>query len=261
MVLNAPLTFSFPYRIPMCQVRFDRRVVGFHLHLVTEGSLKVMYDEKAYTLFGGTWFWPTYPGPRIRFHAARGDGYWFHRHVGFQGAQVLEWIDAKLWLQTPQCAPEGEDWGTRFDAIIVQATRPDRWGQLRATSLLETLLLELAEARNVPPPSAPVWLEAVIAALETGGFVPNYAAIAAGLGISLSALRRRFLRETGGLGLHEYVILRRIRYATELLEQTEEPLRVIAEAVGYESEYFFSRQFRQYVSIAPGEYRRSLSTK
>ena len=95
----------------------------------------------------------------------------------------------------------------------------------------------------------------MLAALA-GVFAPDYARIAAQQGCSVATLRRRFKQETNQT-LHEHVIAQRIARARTLLIETDLPLRLLAAQLGYDSEFFFARQFKQIAQVTPGEYRRS----
>ena len=259
------LVFLATSRTPHCTLRLDKHVVGYYtMQFMDEGAVELAYDDDWATLSGGAWFWPAYPGPRLRFHPAPPAASWSHRHVGFSGPLVHKWIAQGLWPDRAQPAPPAPtgDWPAFFDTLITRARRGDRWGRLRATNQLEQLLLELAEARASPPvPDRPVWLVTTLAALDTLAdshpFAPDYDGLAADVGMAIGTLRRRFKAAMGGTTLHGYVIERRIARARVLLGESDAPLRVIAARLGYDNEYFFSRQFRQVAGVAPQVYRRS----
>lgn len=242
---------------PRCAVQIDKHLEGYStIQFMASGGVTVAYDDRAYQL-EGAWFWPAFPGPRTRFHAAPGHKTWFHRHVGFQGPLVSQWTATGLWPEGPQPAPPGRDWEAFFDELIAQAERTDRWGRLRAANLLERLLLELAEARAQPAREEAWWLEQVLDALAGAtGLVPDYAGLAGELGIGVSTFRRRF-RAATGLPLHQYVLQSRMASARTLLGETDLTIKAVAERLGYDNVYFFSRQFRQYLHVTPGAYRKS----
>jgi AraC-like DNA-binding protein len=227
-------------------------VVGFHLQL-TQGPLQLAFDDEVLNL-DGEWFWPTEPGPRVRFKPV-GASAWFHRHVGFMGTRVLEWRKAALWPPKPSPTPGGNNWAEAFDELYELSRHTDGWSRHRATNLVERVLMEAADAAAVRPPPRP-WLDEVVKRLEDEGFSPDYAGIASEMGLSESALRRRFKRESGELAIHEYVVLNRLGKAKTLLESTDMTVAEIAEACGYGTESSFARQFRTHASIPPGQYRR-----
>jgi len=251
--MEEPLMFLVPNRIPECGAYFDRHIVGFHLQL-TQGPLELAYDDRVHGLVG-EWLWMTQPGPRIRFHPIEGST-WFHRHVGFMGARIQSWREAGLWPFAPFPTPPDARWSDIFDELFDLTQRTDGWSRHRATNLVEQILLERAARSHVPAPPRS-WLDEVMNCLERQGFAPDYAGVADAMGLSESALRRRFKRESGGLAIHEFVVLNRLGKAKTLLEDTNLTLAEIAEACGYSSEAFFARQFRTYASMPPGEYRRT----
>ena len=72
-------------------------------------------------------------------------------------------------------------------------------------------------------------------------------------------LGKAFKRSTG-LTLHQYVICQRIYKAQYLLLNTHYPLSEIAGATGFASQSHFTRVFRQYAQMTPGEWRRSINS-
>lgn len=239
---------------PHQQWRTDKYYDGYYsLKLMTRGRVELWYDQKGHDL-DGAWFWPAYPGPRIRFHAASGHSFWEHRYVTFRGPLVNRWRAAKLWLEEPQRVPE-KDYAPVFDELLAQARRSDRWSTLRATNLLERILIDLAEARAQAVSPEP-WLGRVLEELHKDRFVPDYEGIASACNMGLSTLRRRFKRAMGTT-LHGYVMQSRICTARELLLNTDLPIGTIAERLGYKDVYFFSAQFRRQVGLSPTAYRNS----
>jgi AraC-like DNA-binding protein len=76
------------------------------------------------------------------------------------------------------------------------------------------------------------------------------------MGLSLTALRRRF-KEATGMPLHTWVLQHRVAQARTLLSESDLPLKAIALQLGYNNVYFFARQFKQMTGVAPGHYRKS----
>jgi AraC family transcriptional regulator len=66
---------------------------------------------------------------------------------------------------------------------------------------------------------------------------------------------RRF-KETVGMSPHAYVLMRRVRRATHVLEQKTLGLAQIAAACGFSSQAHFTTAFRKQVGVTPSAYRR-----
>ncbi|HTW13190.1 MAG TPA: AraC family transcriptional regulator, partial [Solirubrobacteraceae bacterium] len=74
--------------------------------------------------------------------------------------------------------------------------------------------------------------------------------------LSRAAFARRFTELTGQPPL-TYLTWWRMTIAARLLQTTEEPLAVIADRVGYGTEYAFSKAFKRELGVAPSRYRAS----
>ena len=82
--------------------------------------------------------------------------------------------------------------------------------------------------------------------------------IADAVALNPQYLMRIFKKETGQSVL-EYVTGKRIERAKELLVQTDWPLTLISEKVGYLNYTYFMKVFKSAESITPGEYRKRYS--
>jgi AraC family transcriptional regulator len=65
----------------------------------------------------------------------------------------------------------------------------------------------------------------------------------------------RSFKLTTGIGLHQYVVRRRIERAKHLLLRTELPLAEIAGIVGFDSQASFTARFRREIGVSPGRLR------
>jgi AraC-like DNA-binding protein len=258
--MTPDLVFLHSSGTPQCRSIVDKHFEGYWtLQYATEGAIELFYEDECHELRAGEntcWFWPAYPGPRIRFHLARDARYWNHRYCAFTGPRVSHWKNAGLWLAAPQEAPRGPDHTAVFDEMIGHIHRPGDWARRRATHLLEGILLELAEARSVAG-SDEAWLSRARRFFEQSReFAPNYDELARELGMGISTLRRKFKAATG-LSLHEAYMQQRLDSARRLLIETNLPLKAIATQLGYRDVYFFSNQFKQLSGVTPAAYRRS----
>jgi AraC family transcriptional regulator len=69
----------------------------------------------------------------------------------------------------------------------------------------------------------------------------------------------RSFKRAVGVGVHSYVIGRRLERAKELLTRTELSLAETAKAVGFDSHASFTRRFHHHVGVTPGRFRREAS--
>lgn len=234
----------------------DKHFEGYcSLQYMARGAVELSYDDENHAL-SGKWFWPAFPGPTIRFHAAAGKAHWDHRYVAFQGPLMNRWRADGLFLKAPQEAPAGEKWAEMFDVLLNEARRGGRWGTLRAINQLERILLMLAEQRHETGVDVP-WLSELLDQLnQCDTFTTNYDSFASRAGMSLSTLRRQFKRLTG-VALHTYAMQCRSAKAREMLGDSSLSIKQIAASLGYGDVYFFSKQFKKAIGTPPAEYRRS----
>ncbi len=71
----------------------------------------------------------------------------------------------------------------------------------------------------------------------------------------------RMFKLSTGLSPHQYVIRQRIERAKALLMNTELPVGVVAQEVGFASPSHFTQQFRRLVGVSPSSFRWDLSQK
>lgn len=258
--MTPDLIFLHSDGMPQCRALVDKHFEDYWtLQYATEGAVELFYETERYELRmqeDVCWFWPAYPGPRIRFHLARDASYWNHRYCAFTGPRVQHWKHAGLWLPGPQEAPRSAEHALVFDELIYHIHRPGEWARRRAVHLLEGILLELAEARSVSG-SDEAWLSHTRRFFEQSrDFAPDYEELAREMGLGLSTLRRKFKAATG-LSLHEAHMQNRLESARRLLGETNLPLKAIAAQLGYRDVYFFSNQFKQLAGVTPAAYRKS----
>ncbi len=64
------------------------------------------------------------------------------------------------------------------------------------------------------------------------------------------------IKKSTGQPLHRYLLQVRIARAIDLLEGTNDPVSSIADTVGFQNLYYFSRYFKKMTGFTPTEYRR-----
>lgn len=274
--MDRELVFLHGRHFPGCVAHVNKRFDYETLQLCTRGRVEVWYDQTRHQLGPGG-VWPCYPGPRVRFHAAAdsplqasplatGQGSadhqepaWDHRYVAFVGPTASAWRAEGLLPDAPVTLEQEAmlELAEQFKTLHEFMRRSDRWGRLRAIHALEGMLLRLAEWQQSPGTSPPSWLTAVMDRLgDTEAEDPDYDTLAAAMGMSRPTLRRRF-RDATGQALHEYRLTCKVAKARELLGETDEPIKAVAESLGYRDVFYFTRQFTQHAGVSPGAYRQS----
>ena len=259
-VAEPELTFLYGESVARCAHRIDKHFEGYYtLQYMSAGSVELSIDDRRNVL-SGRWFWSAYPGPRIAFRPARPTKHWRHRYIAFRGPRVRRWMAAGLFPIAPQPAPGDREFGERFDRLLDLSIRRvgEAFGTLRATHILEELLIELAEDRAAGR-SRPAWLKAAVGKLDVaarGEAAVDHESIADELGMAEVTFRRKFRAATGAPP-HEYVLQSRVAEARRLLGETDLPIKSIAQRLGYNDVYFFSRQFKRFAGVPPALFRRS----
>lgn len=75
-------------------------------------------------------------------------------------------------------------------------------------------------------------------------------------GMSVPTFRRRWA-EFSSLSPHRYLEQLRLREACRLLAETPQPIKEIAQTVGFDDEFYFSRRFQAAIKMAPRDYRKT----
>lgn len=75
------------------------------------------------------------------------------------------------------------------------------------------------------------------------------------IGITVRHAQRVF-QASYGMSLHDYICTRRVEHARSLLLNTAEPLRKIAEKVGFSDEKYFITFFKRHTGQTPADFRR-----
>jgi len=79
-------------------------------------------------------------------------------------------------------------------------------------------------------------------------------------GMSVSTFRRRWAA-VSDIPPARYLAQLRMREACRLLVETNQAIYEIADAVGFEDEFYFSRRFRKETQMAPRDYRKAYRTR
>jgi AraC-like DNA-binding protein len=147
----------------------------------------------------------------------------------------FEAIHARLGLETALvCDPERAALGMQILALV--GGEDQRGTGTRSITVLVGRAERLMAASLADPPSIPE--------------------IARELGAAYSHFRREFKRHTG-LSPHRYINKMRLEKARRLMGVTENPLKSIADSLGFSSQYHFSSAFKRQFGVSPKAWRES----
>ncbi len=136
--------------------------------------------------------------------------------------------------------------------------RGDASGRLQSASLVQQILLKLWDELQHPRLSAAD--QGIGQLMQTIRLEPGrswkVAEMARQAGLSRSQFTRRF-QKVAGVPPNTFVIQARLDRARQLLLESDMSLASIAEALGYQDIFFFSRQFKSLTGLAPSHLRNS----
>jgi AraC-like DNA-binding protein len=111
---------------------------------------------------------------------------------------------------------------------------------------------------RVAPDRAEPRVTAIDAAMERlySHVDTTLAEVAAELGVSTEAIRKQFRRHFGDSPMHYFAAYHTQRLAVAL-QESDAPLRELAEEFGFYDEFHLSRVFKRHMGVSPSEYRRA----
>ena len=192
------------------------------------------------------------------------DERWDEINVDFSGPAVAAWQGPGM-LDPDEPVRHLEPigyWLSRFNELVGSVSRAHGIPTLRDTGkLLELIAHMITDWQPAADKSANRWLEEVEVQLDEIpiGREVDFGRIAGSFDLGEQAFRKKFRRLTG-ITPAQYRAKRLIEQACLILEQSNETSRSIARRLGFESEFYFSRRFKQFVGTSPREYRRRSAT-
>jgi AraC-like DNA-binding protein len=246
--------------IPECRATVRKYFDGYYtLDYNHRGTLDLQLDDGPIIKLNAPVAWFTFPGPFFHFGPAD-DAFWDHRYISFRGERIDSWLKAGLLdfdIHHPVIPiADPKRFIRQMDEIIKYLGSPV-YGQARAVQMFEGLLLQLHEQRIVTPAVSPNekkvsnLLEQINLTPETGW---DFKQKAKQLGISYSHFRLTF-RKLSGLPPYQYVNQQRMEKAAGLLRENQLGIKEIANLVGYEDIFHFTKLFKQHYRIPPGRFR------
>ncbi len=151
------------------------------------------------------------------------------------------------------CAPHAAPFESHIERIKLHG------GIYRIQAEFTTWLMRMYDlwCTDVPQPSAVNTFAAqVILYLEEYYGDVRVENIANAMNVSYRTLARKFEAETG-MSVSDKLTEIRLTHAKRLLLSTDMNMYDIARRCGYENEFYFSKRFKQKISVSPREYRKS----
>ncbi|WMT41430.1 helix-turn-helix transcriptional regulator [Paenibacillus sp. D2_2] len=185
-------------------------------------------------------------------------GFWDEYYFTVSGERVDEWL--QNWLHNPELVKHGvvDDALLHRMEMMLMMIDSNQPGNLdRAAMMLELFLYELVvQVEQTQAGHRGTFTLKVIEDLARSIYVEQQPEeIADRHHISVSTLRR-IVHEHSGYPLNEFIHRLKIAEAKNLLLNTEMSVKELAEALGYQDMFYFSRVFKRVTGISPSGYRK-----
>lgn len=235
---------------------------NYVLHYITEGKGYLEYKEQKFPLQKGDFFLLR-PG-EVTYYFADTQTPWSYYWLGISGIKAQEYFNLSQINETAylRSSPHTEVLGNFIRTIVKDAERLDesKASQLHVISQLFELMHQLnALSPNLDQetisPSQKLYREGkhlIDIGYNSQEISIQY--IADKLGVHRSYLSSIF-KDFHKISPKEYLLKVRMNRAKELLETTNQPIKIIAYSVGYPDPLHFSKAFRQYYDCSPSQYR------
>jgi AraC-like DNA-binding protein len=216
----------------------------------THGEVKIKGGE-ALLLFPGEWH-RYKPNPKTG---------WDECWIGLDGAIPRQLVEKKIFrAATPVFTPEDD--GAALQELYLQAIEalelePPGYPQILAGLAYQMLTLLHAFARGTGKKTTQNDLIARLLKIAINDHLAekiDWSEAAKSLGVSYSTMRHAFRKHTG-LSPHQYQIQQRLNKARLLMNTTEDSLKTIAQAVGFDCPFHFAHLFKRKIGRSPGDWR------
>lgn len=149
----------------------------------------------------------------------------------------------------------------RLLPVIELSRNPTRESQYKANMLLQQLLMELFLQRKQAVSEHTQKIEELLNAIkDTPAHWWTVNEMADFCNLSFSQFRRIFKAQTS-MCPKEYLLESKVKYAANLLSFSEISIKSIAEAVGFNDPFHFSRVFKKIMKVSPRQYALDLKSK
>ncbi len=150
-----------------------------------------------------------------------------------------------------------QDWLQRWERAFAEWETGDLIDEAALTSDLYAILAQALVSPHDAvgqQPAEPVETMKAFLAARMHDPAVDLEAMAARVGLSYSYARALFKAQTGQAP-NQYLIALKLRRAKELLLATDRRIHCIAESVGYDDPYYFSRLFKKRERLSPERFR------
>jgi AraC-like DNA-binding protein len=230
---------------------------SFVLVYITKGKGKFESKSGGTSKIGAGDLFILFPGEWHRYRPASDTGwdeYWVEfdgeqarrimEHPGFSKKQPVIHLGhheeiLKLYLEITECIERSP---MEFEHIIAAQT----------SQIVARVLAAIQKKQGTTDKAIH---RACCRILEQSEQAIDFEALAGELGMSLSGFRKRFQQGTG-LPPGQYQQQIRLNKAGELLRQTNLSIGTIAEQLGFDNIYYFSRLFKKKTGLSPTEFRK-----
>lgn len=235
-----------------------RTLDEFHLVLITKGEgvfesketgiIKIS-DGDVFLLFPGVWH---------RYKPLKKTG-WTERWVGFSGEIAQQFLSNGFFTPNEPIISKCNKPAVlnHFNALFKLFDEESFGFQRLASGICLQLMAELYNIKQGGNKIED--LNSMVSRAKSLMYQNIYKSIdlekiASKLGVSYSKFRMDFKKQTGVSPLQYYLLLK-IEKSKELLLNTNKNQKEIAFELGFESDYYFNRLFKQKTGLAPGHFR------
>lgn len=243
-----------------CAAWIDKTFAYYVIQYAERGNLDYFIDQNPVVPLVGPVVWLTFPGPCFKFGRQDG-GVWHHRFVSFKGKVPDAYVKSGLFpFRTPVIEiREPHRFTEAFDRLLAQLAE-SRAPTFRTIHWLEELLIQLGEQprSRIEEPEPVRQVRRIAADMAVTPLRNwNWNETAREIGVSYPHFRRLF-HDTFHTPPTRFLLLKRMAIAAVMLRSSEQKkIKEIADSCGFYDLYHFSKLFRKYYGVAPGQYRRN----
>lgn len=225
---------------------------GEGIYETKETGRKKISDGDGILLFPGVWH---------RYKPKRKTG-WTERWVGFSGALTKEFLSNGFLTPNQPIISKCKRTNILdyFDSLFNLFNQEPFGYQRLASGICLQLMAELYNIQQISDNGDSI--NSMISRTKRIMYKQidktiNLKEIANEFGVSYSKFRADFKKQTGTSPL-QYFLLLKIEKSKDLLLQTNETQKEIAYSLGFESDYYFNRLFKQKAGMTPREFRNNI---